>query len=43
VGGHDRFIAFQFARVGDVAGVGRGLLVLDLDGCERAKKSSPSP
>jgi Tol biopolymer transport system component len=32
-----RFIAFQFARVGDPAGVGRGLLVLDLPGWEKAK------
>lgn len=32
-----RYIAFQFARVGDPAGVGRGLLVLDLDGYEKAK------
>jgi Tol biopolymer transport system component len=32
-----RYIAFQFARVGDPAGVGRGLLVLDLAGYEKAK------
>jgi hypothetical protein len=30
-----KFIAFQFARVGDPAGVGRGLLVLDLEAFER--------
>ena len=35
-----RFIAFQFARVGDPAGVGRGLFVLDLAGYEKAKASS---
>lgn len=34
-----RYIAFQFARVGDPAGVGRGLLVMDLDGYEKAKAS----
>jgi hypothetical protein len=32
-----RFLAFQFARAGDPAGVGRGLLVLDLAGYEKAK------
>jgi len=32
-----RFIAFQFARVGDAAGVGRGLLVLDLEAFERQR------
>jgi hypothetical protein len=36
-----RSIAFQFARVGDPAGVGRGLLVLDLTGHEKAKASKP--
>lgn len=35
-----RYIAFQFARVGDPAGVGRGLFILDLDGYERSKASS---
>ena len=35
-----RYIAFQFARVGDPAGVGRGLLVLDLVGYEKAKASA---
>jgi len=35
-----KFIAFQFARIGDPAGVGRGLLVLDLVGRERAKASA---
>ncbi len=32
-----RFIAFQFARVGDVAGIGRGLFVLDLQARESTK------
>jgi hypothetical protein len=32
-----RYIAFQFARAGDPAGVGRGLFVLDLLGSEKAK------
>ena len=35
-----RYIAFQFARVGDPAGVGRSLFILDLDGYERSKASS---
>jgi len=35
-----RYIAFQFARLGDPAGVGRGLLVLDLAGYEKAKTSA---
>jgi hypothetical protein len=35
-----KYIAFQFARVGDPAGVGRGLLVLDLDGYEETKASA---
>jgi hypothetical protein len=34
------YIAFQFARRGDPAGVGRGLFVLDLAGYEKAKTSS---
>lgn len=33
-----RFIAFQFARSGDPAGVGRGILVFDLGKYEKAKK-----
>jgi len=33
-----RFIAFQFARSGDPAGVGRGILVFDLDNFERSKQ-----
>jgi hypothetical protein len=32
-----KYVAFQFARVGDPAGVGRGLLVMDLAGYEKAK------
>ncbi len=32
-----RYIAFQYARIGDVAGVGRGILVLDLQMRERTK------
>ncbi len=35
-----KFIAFQFARIGDPAGVGRGLLVLDLVADEQAKAST---
>ena len=27
-----RFIAFQYAKLGDQAGVGRGILVLDIEG-----------
>ncbi len=34
-----KFIAFQFARVGDPAGVGRGLLILDVIAHEKAKTS----
>lgn len=34
-----RYIAFQFARAGDPAGVGRGLLVLDCAAFEKAKAS----
>jgi len=33
-----RFFAFQFARSGDPAGVGRGILVFDLEKYERTKK-----
>ena len=32
-----RYIAFQFAKVGDPAGVGRGLFVLDLVGYEKER------
>ncbi len=32
-----RFIAFQYAKLGDQAGVGRGILVLDIAGYEAAK------
>jgi Tol biopolymer transport system component len=35
-----KYIAFQFARAGDPAGVGRGLLVLDLAGFEKARASA---
>ncbi len=34
----DRFIAFQFARVSDPAGVGRGILVFDLEAYSKAQK-----
>jgi hypothetical protein len=34
-----RYIAFQYARYGDPAGVGRGLLIFDLEGYERAKEA----
>jgi Tol biopolymer transport system component len=33
-----RFIAFQYAKLGDQAGVGRGILVLDIAGFEAAKQ-----
>jgi hypothetical protein len=33
-----RFIAFQFAKTGDPAGVGRGILVFDLEMYEKAKR-----
>jgi len=33
-----RFIAFQYARLGDRAGVGRGIFVLDLKKREQTKK-----
>lgn len=33
-----RYIAFQFAKKGDPAGVGRGLLILDIQGYEQSKK-----
>jgi hypothetical protein len=32
-----RFIAFQYAKMGDQAGVGRGILVFDIAGYEKAK------
>lgn len=32
-----QYIAFQFARVGDPAGVGRGLLILDVEAFERRR------
>jgi Tol biopolymer transport system component len=35
-----KYIAFQFAKAGDPAGVGRGLLVLDLAGFEKSKASA---
>ena len=37
-----RYIAFQFARTGDVAGVGRGILIFDLKMYEDAKNPRPS-
>jgi len=33
-----RFMAFQVAKRGDTAGVGRGILVFDLEGYEKAKQ-----
>jgi hypothetical protein len=33
-----RYMAFQFAKRGDMAGVGRGILIFDLEGYEKAKK-----
>jgi len=33
-----RFIAFQFAKTGDPAGVGRGILIFDLEMYEKAKR-----
>jgi hypothetical protein len=35
-----RYIAFQVAKRGDPAGVGRGILIFDLDKYEQTKKSS---
>ncbi|MFB0552920.1 MAG: TolB family protein [Phycisphaerae bacterium] len=35
-----RYIAFQVARRGDMAGVGRGILIFDLNMYERTKKNS---
>jgi Tol biopolymer transport system component len=34
-----RYIAFQVAKRGDKAGVGRGILIFDLEMYERTKKS----
>ena len=34
-----KYIAFQFARLGDPAGVGRGLLILDIEAAERAERA----
>jgi len=34
-----RYIAFQDAKRGDMAGVGRGILIFDLEMYERTKKS----
>ena len=34
-----RFMAFQFAKRGDLAGVGRCILIFDLNMYERTKKS----
>ena len=33
-----RYIAFQVAKKGDPAGVGRGIMILDIKGLEKAKK-----
>jgi hypothetical protein len=33
-----RYMAFQFAKRGDMPGVGRGILIFDLEGYEKAKK-----
>ena len=33
-----RYIAFQFAKKGDPAGVGRGILILDIQEYEKSKK-----
>ena len=38
-----RFIAFQYARMGDQAGVGRGILVFDIAGYEAAKPKQNPP
>ncbi len=34
-----RYIAFQVAKRGDMAGVGRGILIFDLEMYERIRKS----
>jgi len=33
-----RYMAFQFAKRGDMAGVGRGILIFDLESYEKAEK-----
>jgi len=33
-----KYMAFQYAKRGDTAGVGRGILIFDLEGYEKAKK-----
>lgn len=38
-----RFIAFQFARQGDPAGVGRGILIFDLERFQKSKSPKPNP
>ena len=38
-----KFIAFQYARMGDQAGVGRGILVFDIAGYEAAKPKQNPP
>lgn len=35
-----RFIAFQVAKTGDMAGVGRGILIFDIEAYKRSKRSS---
>jgi len=37
-----KFMAFQYARLGDPAGVGRGILVFDLEKFEKSKNDRPS-
>ena len=39
VSDHGRYMAFQFAKRGDLAGVGRGILIFDLEMYEKIKKS----
>ena len=38
VSDNGRYMAFQFAKRGDMAGVGRGILVFDLESYEKAEK-----
>jgi len=33
-----RYMAFQVAKRGDMAGVGRGILIFDFEGCKKAEK-----
>ena len=33
-----RYMAFQFAKRGDTAGVGRGILIFDLESYEKVEK-----